>query len=824
MTQLELLHVVDGKVLDLKCTACSLCDQKQLVTNCMDGEGPVGADFMFVGFAPGKEDDGIGRPMTGENGRLLYQLLAEAGIRKDQCFVTNALRCAPYDQDIKDPMFKACKSYLIRDINRIKPKAIVAVGAQAVKWLTGHSGVRRLRKHALPCAIADGINVFPIEQPAALWHVEGWHKQRLRTEMLDDLMWLKQRAIEGKLNRSDDMDVDYQVAKTVEDVDRFIEELSEADQLSVDFETSALFPSDNEVILAVGFSTGPGMARVIPIYAWGTITLHYWTDATLEQHIIPKIRKLLTTKKIFGHNFLQFDQKWSKFLFGIDRCPNVCFDTMYAHYLIDEEKGGHDLEQLAIQYTTMLPWKRDFDNKDLKKLALYLCKDVDATYRVKLKLQEELTEKQAWLLQELLISLGHELMEMEYNGIYVNKANLDRLTNLLHEKIQVVVRDIRAMPEIKAFELMKNSEFNINSSDHIAYVMEHSFKLPKLGSTGKDRYSTAAWVLEKYKEHPFVSKLSQARSVTKLAGTYAEGMSRRLLKDGRLHTSFLVHGTETGRLASRNPNLSNIPREDTVAASGLDVTDKNIVKDIFAAADGNVFVQADYSQAELRALAMLSMDPELIRIYKLGLDAHRETAAKVYGIDPKQVNKAQRTHAKIVNFGIIYGKTLATLKDEFVGAGQPASAAEEFYYGHKKSYPLVWAWMEQQEHLIRTQGYQETLFGRRRHYKEITQHTINAAYNFPVQSLAADFTAFAMVRISKKFRQYEIPARIVLSVYDSILTEVEEEFMWEAAEIMRHTMENLGFPFMNVPMVADLEAGYTWGTMVEIDPQTRKVG
>lgn len=807
MTHFDLLHVSNGKVrTDLKCTGCGLCDTPKLTTNCMGGAGPNGSALMFVGYAPGQDDDKVGTPFVGPNGRLFDELLAESGIDRRQHYVTNCLKCAPYDQEIDEKYWKACRQHLIAEINKVKPKALVAVGARAFEWLTGYSGIKRFRMHSIESTVKPGLFVMPMQQPVALLHA-GDGRKKLRQEMVDDLLWIRQRMDEGKYTQVDDVVIDYKVARTLKDVEDIFTELDQYEELACDLETSALFPSEGDVVVAIGFSGGPGHARVIPLYAWGKVALHFWTDVDLETKVKPKIVELFKKKKVYGHNWLQFDQKWLRFMFGI-AYTLVSFDTMLAHYLTNEDKGTHDLEQLAVEHTNMTPWKKSFTLQDIDQLSLYLCKDVDATARIKKKIEPLLTDKQRVLLQRLLIPLGHTLMDMEYRGIPVDAGNIKTLTAYLKKRLDDEKAKIRAIPEVQAFSAEHNTEVNVNSPDHLATVLEHFLKLPCKGRTKTGQFSTAAWALLSYKDVPFIDHVLQVRGLSKLLGTYSEGIADRIHKDGRIHTSYLIHGTVTGRLASRDPNLQNIPREDTAEKV---LEDGTMIKSVFKASPGTVFLQADYSQVELRTLAMYSKDPELVRIYKEGLDVHTATAAKVYNIPLEEVTKTQRTSAKSVNFGIIFGMTIESLQERFEEAGNSREEAVKFWNLHKESFPGVWSWMAEQEEIVRRDGYQETYFGRRRRYQWVDDHAVRQAYNYPIQSTASDFTLYAIVLCSERLKSYNIAAVPVLTVHDSILFEVEKSAVQEAHAVIQHTMENLDFWFINVPIKADFEVGEDWG-------------
>jgi DNA polymerase-1 len=804
----------------MKCTSCPLSDNPDLKSNCIDGRGPKNPDFMFIGVVPGIEEDRRGIVWCGKNAELMDELLREAGLDPSSVRFSNCLRCYnPNGSKVNKKWFEACKKHLLNEIKEVQPKAIVSVGKKANEWLASSGGTKKLRRHGFPCKIKEDLHVYPMGQPAQLFHTEDPLKTKLRTEMVNDLLWLKDRRDRGRLSITEDIPTDYKTARTVEDVDEFLNELYSVEEVSCDLETTALFPDEGERITAIGFSKGAGHGRSIPLYAYGELTLNYWEDSDLKNEIIPRLKLFLQKRKVFGHNFLQFDQKWIKKEFNIDRC-NITYDTMLAHYLTDEEKGTHDLEQLALLYTTMLPWKRDFDSRDTDALCKYNCKDVDATWRVRNHLDTELTHAQRWLLKEILIPLGHVLMEMEYAGVYVDDENLELLGKHLDGKIDEVMQDIHKIPEVQAYELNENTAFNVDSRDHLALIMEKYFKFPCIQKTAKGKYSTRANVLAALSDRPFIQHVQKMRGLSKLKGTYYEGIKRKRHLDGRLHTSFLIHGTVTGRLSSTSPNLQNIPRADTV---GKVLDDGTVVKKIFSARDGYILLNADFSQAELRTLAMYSKDPTLIEIFQEGQDVHSATAAKVYGVEIDQVKKLQRTEAKSVNFGIIYGRSPDSIAEQFEKAGSSRDSGYKFVDFHKSTFPKVWEFMSEQEALIKEYGYQETFFGRRRRFQFLDDHSIRQAYNFPIQSTANEFTLIALIRCDMILKELSLPARPLLTVHDSILFEIKMDQFWEAAEVIKEVMEGIDYSFMIVPMTVDMEAGLTWGSLREIDLEKRKL-
>ena len=831
MFQISLIDTVAGKVrTDLKCSACSLHDNCNLRTNKMSGVGPKPASIMFIGVAPGVEDDGIGQPMTGANGRLFRELLRDAQIRIDDVYVTNCLLCAVYDVTPAEKHWKECQHHFRKELEEVKPKVIVAVGADALRWMTGNSGIKKLLRHVLPSIIDPKYVVTPMQQPAMMFHVPPQEVSHLRESMVKDLIWIREQVENNSLIQ-EDLPTDYKVAKTREDVVSFLKEFEHCDEVTCDLETHGFLPMAGRHIAAVGLGDKQrlGHARVIPLYTVGINSLFYWSDEDLT-FIKAQLKEFFTKTKVFGHNFIQFDQKWTKHEFGLEKC-NIEFDTMLGHYLIDEERGTHDLEQIALLYTKMKPWKKAFTLNDTEKLCFYLCNDIDATSRIGNRIKSTLDSKQNWLLDNELIPLAYLLFEMEQRGVKVSRKGIAALQEEIIKKCEEERAYLKTLPEIQTWEFKNNKTFNDESPGHVAELMEFYFKFPCLARTDKGQYKTDKDVLKQLEDHPFPASILKLRRLNKLNGTYCAGLLEQLGTDDAAHPSYLLHGTVTGRSSSRAPNLYNVPRKDT---AGQVLENGNAVKGTFEAREGYSFVQLDFSQIELRVLAILSADPEMTRIFKAGLDLHKATASAAYGIPLEQVTDAQRTAAKIINFGIVYGMTLDSLVKKFVQAGRElakkakrcytkedeASAGKEasaFYTLHRAKFPGVYAWLDEQERIIRHHRVQETVFGRRRHYTVIDSASIRQAYNFLIQSSSADCLWFSLLRISRALKQLNLDAFPILTVYDSVVLEVKDELIWEVAQLAQDIMQDLGFSWITIPLKADCEIGKNWGSLRKVD-------
>lgn len=802
-------------VTGLKCTSCELCKNPKLKTNCMQGSGKPGATFMFVGHAPGVEDDGIGSPMTGSNGRLLRSLLIEAGFDLSDCYFSNLIKCATHGRQPTKTMWAACREHFLEEYRRIQPRFVVTLGGEALKFLTGQGGITRLVGKAVPSEWDPDVRIYPMRQPAAIMHAKGDDAYHLRRSIVRDLRGLLSRRALGDVAHQYDMEqeLDYKIARTEAEAIEMLDELQQYDRLACDLETTNLGkPKAHDTILAVGFSFGKGVGRTFPFDVRGVSSYRWWSDEFLEGALKPRIRELLITKEIFGQNFIQYDQMWLRGKLGIDKL-DLKYDTMHAHYCLDEEPGGHSLESQAMEYTSMSPWKTEFNPEDVEKLLTYTNKDVDATWRLREVIEPQLNDRQRWLLDNILIPLSHELFEIEYRGVNVDETQVEILEKYLQSRKDEVLASIKATEEVRRWELKNNKNFNPGSPNHIREVAVEFLRLPLEKKTKAGQYCMDKEVLESFDHVPLCGDVLEHRQLDKLQGTYVKG-TRERLRDGKLHTSFGCTNTVTGRLVSSDPNLQTMPREDT---AGKVLEDGNQIKRLFIPEDGFCLLQCDYAQAELRVIACLSNCKRMLEIFRSGDDIHTATAAAAGGIPIEEVTKALRNAAKRLNFGIIYGMHEETLIEAFVAAGNTRAAAEEFLRAHKREFHEVWTWMDEQERIIRSDGQQTTYFGRSRRYAYVDDRAVRQAYNFPVQSTASDITLLSIIRCARALRQGGYASRVILTVHDSIIFEIKLEEFWSATSLVCGIMEGVTFPWLSVPMVVDAEAGNSWGSLHPVD-------
>ena len=467
------------------------------------------------------------------------------------------------------------------------------------------------------------------------------------------------------------------------------------------------------------------------------------------------------------------------------------YDLAIAAYLLNPLKESYFYDDLARDYLSLiLPGKKELKNsrEEGTYQALIALKAKDALF-------SKLKEEGQWELYEKIeLPLARTLYSMEKAGIMVDKEELLSYGKVLKEKLSELQKEIYAMA---------GEEFNINSPQQLGVILFEKMGIPG-GKKTKTGYSTAVDVLEKLSEDfPFVTKIMEYRTYAKLNSTYAEGLLAYIGEDSRIHGVFQQTVTATGRLSSTDPNLQNIPIRTEMGRH---------FRSVFIPKEGCVFLDADYSQIELRILAALSKDERLIEAYRMDRDIHKVTASQVFHVPLDEVTDELRRNAKAVNFGIVYGISAFGLSE---GLSIGRADAKEYIERYFTTYPKVKEYLDSEIAFARENGYVKTVFGRRRPVPEI--HASNfmrrsfserVAMNSPIQGTAADMMKIAMNSVYEELKRKELKSGIVLQVHDELLLEVPKEELDEVREILVSSMENaLTLP---VPFLVEAKTGKNW--------------
>ena len=478
------------------------------------------------------------------------------------------------------------------------------------------------------------------------------------------------------------------------------------------------------------------------------------------------------------------------------------FDTALAGYLLDATAGGYDLQRLFVAYCgAELPAPAHLEKDAFTLLGndaaaeAALCSytsAVAALYEVLPPRLEELN--MTALLHEMELPLCRVLAEMELAGFRIDGAALARFGEDLQQRIVTLEQSIYHMA---------GEEFNINSPKQLGAILFDKLQLPH-GKKTKTGWSTNAEVLEKLRyEAPIVDKVLEYRQYAKLRSTYADGLLRAVSPDGRVRTSFQMTVTATGRLSSTEPNLQNIPTRTELGSE---------IRRLFIAGDGNVLVDADYSQIELRLLAHMAGDEAMQQAFLSGADFHTVTAAKVFHVPESEVTHQMRSRAKAVNFGIVYGMSAFSLSQDIHVTVAEAKDYMERYFA---TYPGVKQYMTDIVEKAKEQGYVETLYHRRRALPELKSSNFiqrsfgeRVALNMPIQGTAADIMKLAMLRVYDRLRRENLQARLIMQVHDELIVECPEAEQEAVEKLLRQEMEQV--TALAVPLTAEAHSGKNW--------------
>ena len=458
----------------------------------------------------------------------------------------------------------------------------------------------------------------------------------------------------------------------------------------------------------------------------------------------------------------------------------VLRDTMLSAYVLDSQNAQKSLSQLASIYLHT-------DAEGMPKSHLLL--PLDSVLRKLLSDNNALE-----LLDEIELPLSLVLFDMEKEGFKVNIDGLDEFGEKIRKKAEDTENEIYSLA---------GEKFNVNSTKQLGEILFEKLSLPH-GKKTKNGYSTGADILESLKnEHPIIGLILEYRQLTKLYSTYVVGLEKACDANGRIHTDFKQALTATGRLSSAEPNLQNIPIRTSMGRE---------MRRFFTAENGNVLVDADYSQIELRLLAAISGDENMIDAFRSGADIHTRTASAVFNIPETFVDEDLRKRAKAVNFGIVYGIGAFSLASDI---GTSVSEAKQYIESYFKNYPKIDSFLKETVEKATKNGYTETAFGRRRYIPELkSTNTIvrnlgkRIAMNSPIQGTAADVIKIAMIRTSKRLKRELPSAKLIMQVHDELIIECPEPCAEKAKEILKESME--GAADFAVALTVDVSIGKTW--------------
>ena len=600
----------------------------------------------------------------------------------------------------------------------------------------------------------------------------------------------------------------YHLITNEKEIDEWINEAEEAGELAIDTETSSLDAHQADLV-GISLSTKIGKACYIPIG-------HKFKGCLKKEAVIKKLKPLLEDKSVkkIGQN-IKFD---FIVLFKQGINMNSMEDTMLMSYVLDAGKNRHNMDTLSeihLQHKT-ISFKEivgtgkkeiNFSDVELDKAMEYAAEDADITYRLykifskNLKL-EKLTNIYE-IFEKPLIKI---LAFMEIEGIKIDNKFLKVLSEKFEKKINKLEKEV--------FKISKK-EFNIASPKQLGEIIYNDLKIAVLKKTRKGSFATNASVLEDlaFKGHKFPQLILDWRQVSKLKNTYSDALPEHINPaTKRVHTSFLLAATTTGRLASSNPNLQNIP---------IKSEDGKDIRKAFMAEKGFTLISADYNQIEMRILADLADVKELKKAFKNNEDIHSLTASQVFDVDIKKVDQDMRRKAKAINFGIIYGISQYGLAKQINVSNHEA---EEFLNAYFSRFPEIKIYMDDTIKFCRKSGYVNNIFGRRSHFNGINDKNFNvrnfqerASINAPIQGSASEIMRLAMIRLDKKFKSLKNnKSKTLLQIHDELIFEVPEKEAKTITKIIQKEMTSVtesDLHSFSTPLTVDVNTGNNWGIL-----------
>ena len=601
----------------------------------------------------------------------------------------------------------------------------------------------------------------------------------------------------SNLESLNSLSYDYQLIDTEEKRNEIIKKLLTSEILALDTETTGTDPMDAELV-GMSFSITENQAFYVPVPAEREEAI----KIVREFEPVFKNEKSLKVGQNIKYDMLVLQN------YGIE-VRGKLFDTMVAHYVLQPELR-HNMDYLAeiyLHYQTIhieeLIGPKGKGQKNMRDLSpqevyLYACEDADVTLKLKNILEQELKKNDAEkLFYEIEMPLVPVLVNIESNGVRLDTEALKQSSEHFTTRLQSIEKEIYTLAE---------GEFNIASPKQVGEILFDKLKIvEKAKKTKTGQYVTSEEVLESLRnKHDIIGKILEYRGLKKLLSTYIDALPQLINpKTGRIHTSFNQTVTATGRLSSSNPNLQNIPIRDE---------DGKEIRKAFIPDDGCSFFSADYSQIELRIMAHLSEDKNMIDAFLSGYDIHAATAAKIYKVDIKEVTADMRRKAKTANFGIIYGISVFGLAERM---NVDRKEAKELIDGYFETYPQVKSYIDKSIQVAREHGYVETIFHRKRFLPDINSRNAvvrgyaeRNAINAPIQGSAADIIKVAMARIYERFKAEGLKAKMILQVHDELNFSVPAKEKEIVEQVVIEEMEKAYR--MHVPLKADCGWGTNW--------------
>lgn len=780
------------------------------------GRGPASARIAIIGEAPGATELIEGKPFVGMSGNLLSQMIKRVKIDESSLWITNAVLCKCVDASGQNrpptPIeIECCKPRLMAELHACGVRRVLTLGASAINaFAPSKDGITKRRGRVVQ---AEGFEILPSFHPAFI--LRDYNRF---PELYKDL---KTALTQDKIETTPLPTFKTTIAADKAHADKIIKQLwlSKQSELVCDLETTGFNFVTDEIICFI-LAVSHDDIYIIPVELLNKQALY----------------NLLMSKIVVNHN-IKFDLKFIKKFLGSLPPSLAVRDTMLAHYCLDERRGIHGLKEICAEAYHAPDWDAPIDAAlkdkalikrckvdgrkpnygDLPRDMLYEYAGYDGHYTLRLwadlKQQIVTAPRLNWLFHELIVPALLVMMDMEYTGMKIDVAHcIATRTDWLRQLTQIE----------KRLTVLAGKSFNPRSTQQLQKILYGDMGLPTLYNAKTLRPTTAKAALDRLSEdHPseFIEILLKHRKITKLLGTYIDGLIEHGAVDGRTHTTFNLDGTITGRASSEDMNLYNVPRAGNAYGRA--------VKLAYVADEGKVLVQGDLKGAEVCTAAWYSQDETLIKLLKAGTDVHGAVAAVAFG---KPYTKEQRQIAKTSVFAQLYGQLVASLAQrlhhEMIELGlatnhrEVEAIAERVVDAIHKMFPTLGMWQQATIKTAFKHGGLETVFGRRRRYplvtKQIKRDLQNQALNYLIQSTASDIVMLALIEIAPQIKV--AGGDVLLSVYDSIIVQVPQRKALWAGRLLRDTMTEIPHRMLGdkVPFTVEISVGARWGDLKEV--------
>lgn len=830
--------------------------------------------------------------MGGKGGKMFKTALSEIGLSDEDVYYTSIVKYPTPDDRLPLPEeVKESRDLLFAEIEVIEPEVIIPTGNMSMKAVIGEVAITKQRGKLVE---KNGLRFFPMIHPNMALkqpkYMDFFAKDIMNLYAI--LEGEKPEGVESFELKRRYCDT---YTEAIDEVNRLIA-LPSGSLVVIDLETVKANPFIEEVfmtktmrekypdsskpkIVGIGFSDEEGYGSAIPMY-------HRQTPFSGNQlgTIVKTLRVLMEREDLqFSAHNGKFDLKWLRAQLRV-MCSTLVWDTMVLHYLlITEERGTHGLKDLTWLETNMGGYDDELDkvkpkgdnkgNYDLVEwdiLKRYLATDCDVSFRI-LKKYKSILEgdsEKKWIYDYLMVPGYYTLLDIEMDGIKVDLEWLNVLKEAYPKEIERLEDKLRQYPEVLEIEREYKSRWaercaigkikkmdrtdeqqkkfqkwekynpskggqsiNFGSNAQLGVLLFEKMGLETVILTDKGNPSVSEESLTYMKDqHPIIQLLMEYNKVKHLNSNFVAGMEELLDPDGFVHPSYNIHGTVTGRLSSNEPNAQQFPRK--VYDPFLFQYNYEIKKLFSSRFDDGLIVQFDYSQLELRILAVFSQDENLLKLYNSGADLHTAVAADAFGVTIEEVTKTQRTAAKKIQFGIVYQESAQGLSEDLRAEGIDMSVDEcqRFINNYFKRYPGVKKWISSIKMYAKRNKHVKSLVNRVRNLptidstdRSLANEAERQAVNAPIQSTGSDCTLMSLIVINKWLRETGKRSRICITVHDSIVLDCPKDEVKEVATKVKHIMENLAeynefYSFLgDVPIVSEMEIGYNYADAFEYE-------